>query len=74
MKRVASGKRVGSSGRILAVSRSFGKTGGSRVRGNWWICWYCTLGHKHRGRIGPKALAHGEAERRRLPRAPGSAG
>jgi integrase len=41
------------------------QAGGGRQRGDWWICWYCSLGHKHRELIGPKAVAEQEAERRR---------
>ena len=27
------------------------------TRGEWWIVWFCTLGHRHREKIGPRALA-----------------
>src|SRR5262245_56376967 len=38
---------------------------GRRVRGAWWIRWYCTLGHKHYELSGPKSIAQKNVESRR---------
>src|SRR5262249_41733790 len=35
-------------------SQELRRPGGARERGDWWICWYCALNHKHRELIGPK--------------------
>ena len=64
MKLAASGKR-GVYWRPNARGGQELREQGRRTRGDWWICWYCTLGHKHRELIGPKTLAQEEAERRR---------
>ena len=65
MKLAASGKRGVFWRANPRGSQEFRQMGGARVRGDWWIQWYCTLGHKHRELIGSKTLAQGEAERRR---------
>lgn len=36
------------------------------VRGEWWISYVCTMGHRHREKVGPKSLAIEEHHRRRL--------
>jgi integrase len=33
--------------------------------GDWWIVWKCRLGHRHREKIGPRALAKEQHQRRR---------
>ncbi len=35
------------------------------TRGEWWIAWFCTLGHRHREKIGPKTLARDRHAARR---------
>jgi integrase len=46
--------------------------GGSQVhpvtkkRGDWWIRWHCGFGHRHREKIGPRALARDEYAKRKL--------
>ncbi len=27
------------------------------TRGEWWVVWFCTLGHRHREKVGPRSLA-----------------
>jgi|GEM_PF-2679855 hypothetical protein len=34
--------------------------------GVWWICWACPPGHLHREKIGPKALALTEYQKRKV--------
>ena len=65
MKLAASGKRGVFWRTNPRGSQEFRQPGGGRVRGDWWICWFCTLGHKHRELAGAKTLAEEEAERRR---------
>jgi integrase len=66
MKVAASGKRGVFWRNNPRGSQEIRRPGGARVRGDWWIRWFCTLGHKHREKIGPKSVAENECERRRL--------
>jgi hypothetical protein len=36
------------------------------ARGDWWVSYCCADGHRHREKIGPKALAQQEHARRRI--------
>ncbi len=27
------------------------------TRGQWWVVWFCTVGHRHREKVGPRSLA-----------------
>jgi integrase len=44
--------------------------GGQRLvgglRGDWWVSYFCALDHRHREKIGPKAVARQEHDRLRL--------
>ncbi len=55
------------SGKAKRIKRPPVKARGIFERdGTWWICWFCTLGHKHREKIGPRGLAkerHGARRR-----------
>lgn len=37
----------------------------SKQRGDWWVSYVCALGHRHREKIGPKAVARDEHHRLR---------
>src|SRR5262245_39539773 len=65
MKLAASGKRGVFWRSNPRGSQELRQSGGIRARGDWWIRWYCSLGHKHRKIVGAKAIAQEEAERRR---------
>jgi hypothetical protein len=36
-----------------------------KERGEWWVHYHCALGHRHREKIGPRALARDEYHRLR---------
>ncbi len=38
----------------------------TKQRGDWWVSYVCSLGHRHREKIGPKALASQEHAKRRI--------
>lgn len=38
---------------------------GTKHRGDWWVCWKCHHGHRHREKIGPRALAKERYQQRR---------
>lgn len=59
MKLAASGKRGVYWRANPRGSQELRQPEGGRVRGDWWICWFCTLGHKHRELAGPKNVAQG---------------
>lgn len=65
MKLAASGKR-GVFWRLNPRgTQELRQADGGRVRGDWWIRWYCGLGHKHSELIGPKSVAERKAEGKR---------
>jgi len=37
----------------------------TKQRGDWWVCWKCRRGHRHREKIGPRALAKERYRERR---------
>jgi integrase len=37
----------------------------TKQRGDWWVCWKCRRGHRHREKIGPRALAKERYQQRR---------
>jgi integrase len=39
---------------------------GTKVKGDWWVSYMCALRHRHREKIGPKALAREEHAKRRV--------
>jgi integrase len=40
----------------------------TRERGDWWIQWFCSFGHRHREKVGPKSRADMAVHERRLER------
>jgi len=37
----------------------------TKRRGDWWVCWKCRRGHRHREKIGPRGLAKERYQQRR---------
>src|SRR5262249_9335498 len=38
----------------------------TKQRGDWWVSYMCAIGHRHREKVGPNALAREEHERVRI--------